>query len=492
MRRAAPELFRPQGAPGQRLARAAMAAGGLLNLVLWVFVLVLEVRGEVGAYPGLSAALVVTTWLLVVARRIRRLPPPSDRLSELVSSLPGEPRIPVVSGWRGPVAQIGVVNPGRPVIWVAPPVAAALTETELRAVLAHEVAHVQHRDLGWRVQRRILLGLCGLAAVAALYGIPALRSLAGLHGRLSAQAGPFLLAAWYLVFRILYAMELRATRAEERAADRGMLSLIGDPDACADGIGKVSHLLGVPDAWTLPQRLLFATHPATSERLRLLRDPAAVAAYVQPRATTRGRVVRRRLLTGVLVLGAVLALVEVSAHRVIAMPADAGKYQLLLPRSLDGARLDTTSADAVHLRSSAWGSGYLVHFTGAVPVTAVYDQDGQTWLYVWGAYGKLANPSGELSAFWNKLNSGPFGALAFPDTESAGPLGGYLQCYSGSLTCVWADNSGIVVVSLPPPGELGDLAFLYTGPQVTEQQLAGLTRSLRSVAEVPVQRRLEA
>jgi STE24 endopeptidase len=482
MRRTRPELFRPRGGPRQRLARAALAAARLLSGVLWVFVLVLDIRGEAGAYLGLSLALVVTTWLLVLIRRIgiRRLPR-SDRLSDMVSSVPGSPRIPVVEGWLGAVANARVVASSPPVIQVAPPIAEALSDRELRPVLAHEVAHVRHRDARRRRLRRLVMMLCTLSATVALYGIPALRSLAGLRGRLSAQAGPFLLAVWYLAFRVLYAMELRATRAEEIAADQGMVSLTGDPDACADGLSRLSALLGVPEAWTLPQRLLFATHPATIERLSLLRETAPLA-DVQPRGTTASHVVWRWLLVGVLVLGAVVAVGAVAdhgVHRVIVMPADAGRYRVLLPRNFDTAPLDTT--DTAQLRSSVWGSGDLTRFPGAVPVAAVYYQDGQLWFYAWGAYGKLADPSGELSAFWNKFPS-------FPDAEPTGPLGGYLQCDDGTLTCAWADNSGIVVVSVAGPAQLGSPVITYAGPEVTEQEVAAMTLSLRAVAEVPAQR----
>lgn len=497
MRRTAPELFRPRRGPGQRLAQAEVA-GSLLYLVVYVFVLVLDIRSEGKAYQGLSYALLVAAGLLVLLSRwirIWRLPV-SDRLSDMVSSLPGGPRIPVRSGWVVAVANVGVVHLWRrPVILVAPPIAAALDDRELRAVLAHEVAHVRHGDIRRRRLRRFLMLVCVWAAMAALYGIPALRSMAGLRGRISVQAGPFLLAVGYLVFRVLYMMELRATRAEERAADRDMVALTGDPGACADGLSKLSSLLGIPAAWTLQQRLLYASHPATAERLRLLRDPALVA-DVEPGATTAGRVIRRRLLAGVLVLGAVTAAIAASDHRVsvasdhrvIAMPVNAGRYRVQLPRDFDSAQLDTTSADAVHLWSAFWSSGDLNRFPGAAPVTAIYDEQGNTWLYVWGADGKLADPAGELSAFWSKFEALPFGgSTGPPDTESAGPLGGYLQCDGDLLTCAWADNSGIVVMSLSSPGPQSG-AVAYVGSPVTEQQLAAMAVSLRAVAEVPGQR----
>jgi len=497
-RRTRPELFRPRGGPGRRIARAAWGAVGLLNLVLWVFALLLDIRRESGGYQGLFYAVAVITWLRVLMRliAIRRLPR-SDQLTAAVSSLPGGSSIPVVTGWLGAVANAGVFGLRRPRILIAPPIAAALTDRELRAVLAHEVAHVLNGDALRRVLRRLLLILCVLTALAALYGIPALRSLAGLRGRLSAQAGPFLLAVGYLVFRVLYAVELRATRAEERAADRGMISLTGDPDTCADALGRLSSWLGAPAAWTLPQRLLFATHPATSERLRLLGDLAPVA-DIQPRARLSDRVVRSGLLACVLVLGAAAGIATVAAsgasdhrvsdHRVIAVPAEMGKYRVLLPRQVGGAPLDTTSTDAAHLRSSVWGAGDLGRFPGAAPVTAVYDEEGTSWLYVWGAYGKLADPSGELSAFWNKFGASLAfdGPGVFPDAEPTGPLGGDLQCDDGTMTCVWADNSAIVVVSLAGLSNLSS-GFAYPGASITEQELATMTLSLRDAAELRIQ-----
>ncbi len=497
-RRTTPELFRPRGGPGRRVARAAWAAFGLLNRVLWVCVLVVDIRRDADAYQGLVLALAVTTWLRVLMRLmyIWRLPR-SDRLSGLVSSLPGGPRIPVVSGWLGTVANVGVFAFWRPVILVAPPITAALTDQELRAVLAHEVAHAQHGDARRRVLRRLLMILCVLTATAALYGIPALRSLAGLHGRLSAQAGPFLLAVGYLVFRALYAMELRASRAVELAADQDMVSLTGDPGTCVDALAKLSSLLGTPAVWTLPQRLLFATHPAATERLRLLAE-SAPAAGIQPRAGIPDRAVRRGLLVGALVLCAAVVAIEAMAasgkpdhqvfdHQVVAVPAEMGKYRVLLPRHVDMAPLDTTSADAVHLRSSVWGAGDLGRFPDATQVTAVYDEQGSSWLYVWGAYGKLADPSGELSAFWNKFGAlMPFGLGGVsPDAERTGPLGGDLQCDSATLTCAWADNSAIVVVSLSSPGSQSGITS-YPGVPITEQELATMTLSLRDAAEVRI------
>lgn len=66
------------------------------------------------------------------------------------------------------------------------------------------------------------------------------------------------------------------------------MELADDQRACIEGLDTIQSMLGTPDAWTLPQRLLFATHPAKRERLRLLRSAASSPDISQPLATGGG------------------------------------------------------------------------------------------------------------------------------------------------------------------------------------------------------------
>jgi hypothetical protein len=163
-------------------------------------------------------------------------------------------------------------------------------------------------------------------------------------------------------------------------------------------------------------------------------------------------------------------------------PANLGWYQVLPPSRFEGGVLSGPS------QSRVWSAG-ISRFSGAVPVSVVYSESGQPWLYAWGAYGKLTNPAAELAAFWQA--SDPFTALAnlnlpatslLADAEPAGPLAGYLQCSEAQDTCAWADYSAIIVVSQSPPSDFNALvqAASVTG---SEQALAGLTRSFRGAAE---------
>jgi heat shock protein HtpX len=161
-----------------------------------------------------------------------------------------------------------------PMIVVAPPLLELLDRRQLRGVVAHELAHVLHHDAWLRLARVILVSEASLATAIALGAYDPAQDLLGLPGRLGAQTVPFLIAVWYLTSRVLIFVNLRAARAEERAADARTVLLTGDPAGCADGISQLTAMLGNPERWTFGQRLLLATHPAPAARLQRLADLA--------------------------------------------------------------------------------------------------------------------------------------------------------------------------------------------------------------------------
>lgn len=191
---------------------------------------------------------------------------------------------------------------------------------------------------------------------------------------------------------------------------------------------------------------------------------------------------RRRLsvLAG-LVIAVAVGVFAYSYARAGGPPPNLGAYRVVPPPLFEGGRLSA----APGLRSAVWSDG-IKRFPGATPVAAVYDQDGQPMLYVWGAEGKLADPAGELAAFWRAFSPAaaemnlPVGG----DTEPAGPQGGYLQCQTVFQLCAWADYSGIVAVSPQPPG---NTSLIIVAPAasatVTEQEMASITLAFRDMAE---------
>jgi Zn-dependent protease with chaperone function len=134
------------------------------------------------------------------------------------------------------------------------------TRDEVRVVVAHELAHVRHRD----VPRGVLY-----AAVVAPASAFAIQRVSW---RLSAERGtpgalPPLALAGALVSAPIGLVGNRLSRALERRADTYSLQLAGSPDAFvsferAIAVQNVADL--DPPRWVTS---LLATHPATTERI---------------------------------------------------------------------------------------------------------------------------------------------------------------------------------------------------------------------------------
>jgi Zn-dependent protease with chaperone function len=136
---------------------------------------------------------------------------------------------------------------------------------------------VLHLDPWRRLIRLVLMTEAAIATAVALSGLPAVQRLAGLPAHLDGRVLPFLVAVSYLVLRLLLAVSLHATRAEEVAADARAVALTGDRDGCVGAISRLAAILGSPDRWTLGQHLLVATHPARTARLAWLAGPVTVS-----------------------------------------------------------------------------------------------------------------------------------------------------------------------------------------------------------------------
>lgn len=131
---------------------------------------------------------------------------------------------------------------------------------EIRVVVAHELAHVRHRD----VLRGVAYG--GLVAPAAALAVQRLSWGLSPH-RGSAQAIPALALAAAVVTAPTALTGNRLSRALERRADAYSLELSGAPDAFIS-FERTIALQNVADV-TPPRWVsaLLATHPPTTERI---------------------------------------------------------------------------------------------------------------------------------------------------------------------------------------------------------------------------------
>ncbi|MGE5472180.1 MAG: zinc metalloprotease HtpX [Bacteroidota bacterium] len=158
-----------------------------------------------------------------------------------------------------------------------------LSARELRGVMAHELTHVQHRDILISTISATLAGAISALANFAMFfggrdedGRPA-NPLAGILVALLAPLAASLI-------------QMAISRSREFEADRGGAEISGDPQALADALGKIERYaegripLGAAEAHPETAQMmilnplaggglqsLFSTHPPTAERIARLR-----------------------------------------------------------------------------------------------------------------------------------------------------------------------------------------------------------------------------
>ena len=156
-----------------------------------------------------------------------------------------------------------------------------LSEREVRGVMAHELAHVRHRDILISTISATMAGAIGmLANFGFMFG-----GRDG-EGRPANPIGALLVAILAPLAASLIQMAI--SRSREFEADRGGAQISGDPQALASALQKIQrYAQGIPMAGAErhPEtaqmmimnplsagglRSLFSTHPSTEERVERL------------------------------------------------------------------------------------------------------------------------------------------------------------------------------------------------------------------------------
>jgi len=160
-----------------------------------------------------------------------------------------------------------------------------LSERELRGVMAHELAHVKHRDILISTISATMAGAISMLANFAMFfggrdeeGRP-VNPLAGLAVAILAPLAASLI-------------QMAISRAREFEADRGGAEISGDPQSLATALDKIHrYAQGIPleAAEAHPEtaqmmimnplsgsgiKSLFSTHPPTEERIARLMELA--------------------------------------------------------------------------------------------------------------------------------------------------------------------------------------------------------------------------
>jgi heat shock protein HtpX len=172
-----------------------------------------------------------------------------------------------------------------------------MSEEEVAGVIAHELAHIRHRDTLIMTVTATLAGAVGmLARFGALFGGR------GQEGRRSpfGPIGMLLLLILGPIAALLVQMAI--SRSREYEADRGGAEICGDPRWLASGLARLeeykrgrvmqsaeanpasAHMFIINPLSGLRLDSLFATHPPTEERIRrlLALAPAAAARSMAP------------------------------------------------------------------------------------------------------------------------------------------------------------------------------------------------------------------
>lgn len=130
-------------------------------------------------------------------------------------------------------------NPEHAVVCVTSGLVRRLNDDELEAVLAHELAHIAHRDVAVITVASFLGVLAGLLVRLTFYG-----TLFGGRGRQSNPAFLAMLLAVMLVSAAVYAISFvlirMLSRYRELAADRGGAMITGRPSALASALVKLA------------------------------------------------------------------------------------------------------------------------------------------------------------------------------------------------------------------------------------------------------------
>jgi heat shock protein HtpX len=172
-------------------------------------------------------------------------------------------------------------NPEHAAVAATTGIMRVLSERELRGVMAHELAHVRHRDILISTVSATMAGAISMLANFAMIfggrdseGRPA-NPLVGLLVALLAPLAASLI-------------QMAISRSREFEADRGGAEISGDPRALASALEKIhAYARGIPMAAAErhPEtaqmmimnplsggglRGLFSTHPATEERVQRL------------------------------------------------------------------------------------------------------------------------------------------------------------------------------------------------------------------------------
>jgi len=222
----------------------------------------------------------------------------------IAAGLPKMPEVYLIES-NAPNA-FAVGSPKRAAVAVTTGLLSRLNRDELQGVIAHEIGHVVNLDCRFMVLAGVVVGAIVLISDMFLRGLRYVRY--GGRGRSSRGGGQaqlllFLVAIVLAVLAPIFARLLyfACSRKREYLADASSARFTRYPEGLASALEKIegaSLNLADVNRVVAPMYIinplqaksafsLFSTHPATSERIRILRSMAGGASYAQYEAAYR-------------------------------------------------------------------------------------------------------------------------------------------------------------------------------------------------------------
>ncbi|PLQ01879.1 zinc metalloprotease HtpX [Cupriavidus pauculus] len=181
-------------------------------------------------------------------------------------------------------------NPEHAAVAATTGILRVLSDRELRGVMAHELAHVKHRD--------ILTSTIAATMAGAISALANMAMFFGGRDENGNRTNPIASIAVAILAPLAASLiQMAISRAREFEADRGGAEISGDPQALASALDKIHRFAqGIPfqaaEAHPATAQMmimnplsgggianLFSTHPATEERISRLMHMAQTGSY---------------------------------------------------------------------------------------------------------------------------------------------------------------------------------------------------------------------
>ncbi len=174
-------------------------------------------------------------------------------------------------------------NPNNAAVAVSRGLVDRLNENELRGVIAHELAHIKHRDTLTMTVVATMAGALTMLSRGMMYSGSNSRQTRG-------RPSPIFLILMIVAPIIAVLIKMMISRTREYEADREGAEMANDPLALASALGKIehyargirndvaethpatAHLFVINPLNFNPLKSIFSTHPPTAKRIQALKS----------------------------------------------------------------------------------------------------------------------------------------------------------------------------------------------------------------------------